>query len=822
MLYQINSKNKKLVIAGLAVFFIAVLFAWTLLPVNASSVDSAVTSSDNQAANNSFWSFSGLYQKIVDFVFPNNSNKKYTELDVKKKNIEIESVNLDIQKKKAEVELAITKTEKEKAEAELATLEIKKKNVEIEQAIVKTEAETSNIKKQIIEVSPAKVFVQETKIIREMPINSDKQETKIIRETIIANNNVSGNFTIRGNSKVDGDLNVGGLVKLGSADLMGDLYNSQGDLIVNDNLVVKSVFTTKALQVLNSADFGGGVNAKDIDSENISVGKKLTVSGNSTIQGSEQISGSLRVGGTFSAGHAIFSSIGVDGSFGAKSISSSGNLVVGGKTQLNGESVDIKGNVNVANGLNITGSNLTVGNNNFIVDANGNLTISGVFTASSSQAYFGAGSFVSSSTSPMLFVNQTGSGPVVDFKKASTSVFYINDIGAITLGVWNGTTIGAEYGGTGLTSYTKGDLLIGSGTTTLEKLAIGLNGKVLTASSTAIGGISWEAVATTTGITNHSLLSNLDYATSGHTGFEPTVTKGNLTEATSSILTIIGGISSVIGAGVSIQVNQSSGFQSGYLLSTDWNTFNSKESALTFSGPLSRNANIVSIATSTALVNGFLTSTDWAIFNSKESVLSFSGPLSRNANAISIATSTASTGGFLTSTDWITFDNKIGPVLTEGSILVGDSFGLAAPVLLSGDATISNVGVLTITKGNLTEATSSILTITGGTSAIIGAGASIQVKQASSSQNGFLSSADWSTFNSKESALTFTGPLAKNANIISIATSTASINGFLTSADWTTFNSKIGSSSLSAVNNLTYSSATGVIGVDSSYNIPLT
>ena len=51
--------------------------------------------------------------------------------------------------------------------------------------------------------------------------------------------------------------------------------------------------------------------------------------------------------------------------------------------------------------------------------------------------------------------------------------------------------------------------------------------------------------------------------------------------------------------------------------------------------------------------------------------------------------------------------------------------------------------------GNLTETVSSVLTITGGTGAVVGSGTSIQVDQASSVQDGFLSSTDWTTFNNK-------------------------------------------------------------------------
>jgi len=62
---------------------------------------------------------------------------------------------------------------------------------------------------------------------------------------------------------------------------------------------------------------------------------------------------------------------------------------------------------------------------------------------------------------------------------------------------------------------------------------------------------------------------------------EPTVTKGNLTESTSAILTITNGTGCVIGSGTSILVKQASGSQSGYLSSTDWNTFNNKQASIT-------------------------------------------------------------------------------------------------------------------------------------------------------------------------------------------------------------------------------------------------
>lgn len=62
---------------------------------------------------------------------------------------------------------------------------------------------------------------------------------------------------------------------------------------------------------------------------------------------------------------------------------------------------------------------------------------------------------------------------------------------------------------------------------------------------------------------------------------------------------------------------------------------------------------------------------------------------------------------------------------------------------------------------------------------------------ATGSISGRLSSSDWTLFNSKESALTFSSPLSRSVNTISIPAATTSINGYLTSADWNTFNNKI-------------------------------
>lgn len=55
----------------------------------------------------------------------------------------------------------------------------------------------------------------------------------------------------------------------------------------------------------------------------------------------------------------------------------------------------------------------------------------------------------------------------------------ITTLGTIATGTWNATAIGATKGGTGLTSYSTGDIIRASGANTLAALSLGASGKIL-------------------------------------------------------------------------------------------------------------------------------------------------------------------------------------------------------------------------------------------------------------------------------------------------------------------------------------------------------
>jgi hypothetical protein len=91
----------------------------------------------------------------------------------------------------------------------------------------------------------------------------------------------------------------------------------------------------------------------------------------------------------------------------------------------------------------------------------------------------------------------------------------------------------------------------------------------------------------------------------------------------------------------------------------------------------------------------------------------------------------------------------------------------------------------------------------------------LTINAASASVPGYLTSADWTTFNNKQAALGFTpanstitiattAPLQGGGNLtanrtLSITQATTSANGFLTSTDWNTFNNKVNISDTSTM-----------------------
>jgi hypothetical protein len=191
--------------------------------------------------------------------------------------------------------------------------------------------------------------------------------------------------------------------------------------------------------------------------------------------------------------------IGGDGAFvnlsGAQTIT--GNKTFTGTVDLSGAT--LSGNTTFSNNLTVTGD-LTVNGTTTIIDSqtlevkDKNITIGDVTTPSDATADGGGITLKGTTDKTFNWVDATDSwtssehidlASAKEFKIAGTSVLSsstlgsgvtgssLTSVGTITSGTWNGTTIGVAYGGTGQTTYTDGQLLIGdSATSSLSKATL--------------------------------------------------------------------------------------------------------------------------------------------------------------------------------------------------------------------------------------------------------------------------------------------------------------------------------------------------------------
>ena len=143
-------------------------------------------------------------------------------------------------------------------------------------------------------------------------------------------------------------------------------------------------------------------------------------------------------------------------------------------------------------------------------------------------------------------------------------------------------------------------------------------------------------------------------------------------------------------------------------------------------------------------------------------------------------------------------------VLTTGSQTISGqkTFSTGITGTLTGSASLN---VLTSALGNLTDAGTDGIIVTGGTGATVGS-VSLAQHVADSTHNGYLSSTDWSTFNNKQAALTIgdltdagtdgivvtggTGAVIGSGTSLAQHVADTTHNGYLSSTDWNTFNSK--------------------------------
>jgi hypothetical protein len=251
---------------------------------------------------------------------------------------------------------------------------------------------------------------------------------------------------------------------------------------------------------------------------------------------------------------------------------------------------------------------------------------------------------------------------------------------------------------------------------------------------------------------------------------------------------------------------------------TDTLTFTSSNSSITIVGNSGTDTVDLTIASGSGIhsINSDVstaqtlvattTGTDFTISNPGAGVHNFNLPIASASNT-----------GKLSSTDWSTFNSKGSGSVTSVSVVSAN--GLAGSVAnptttpaitlstsITGILQGNGTAISAATTGNLTDAGTDGITITGGTGAVLGSGTSLSQHVADATHNGYLSSTDWNTFNNKQSTLTLgnltdvgtdgititggTGAIVGSGTTISQHVADTTHSGYLSSTDWNTFNGK--------------------------------
>jgi hypothetical protein len=197
-------------------------------------------------------------------------------------------------------------------------------------------------------------------------------------------------------------------------------------------------------------------------------------------------------------------------------------LVTGGVARI---TMDASGNVSVPGNLTVSGTTTTIDSTNLVVEDK-NIEIGAVGTPTDVTADGGGITLKGSTDKTITWIDSTDAwtfsehvniASTKEYRIAGTKVLdatslgsavvssSLTSVGTIGTGTWQGTAIGVAYGGTGQTSYTDGQLLIGNSTgNTLAKATLTAGSGVsitngngsITISATGSGGTITAVTAT--------------------------------------------------------------------------------------------------------------------------------------------------------------------------------------------------------------------------------------------------------------------------------------------------------------------------------------
>ena len=380
--------------------------------------------------------------------------------------------------------------------------------------------------------------------------------------------------------------------------------------------------------------------------------------------------------------------------------------------------IPTNGQLLIGNGTGYTLNQLTQGSGIGVTNGVGLITVANTGVLSNIAS---SGIAVSSATGNVTISN-TG---VLSFSAGSTG---LTPATATTGDVALAGTLGAGYGGTGLNTYAIGDLLYASGATALSRLA-----DVATGNSLISGGIttapSWGKIGLTTHVSGILPIAN------GGTNNNATPTAGAIAYGTGTTIAFTA-------AGTTGQV-----LTSATAGTPTWTT------------PTTGTVTAVSVVSA----NGLAGSSSGGATPALTLSTTVTGVVKGNGTALSAATA---------ATDYVApsaYASVNGLTMATARLLgrTTASTGAAEEISVTGGLTLSG-GTLTGTSGTVTSVTGTAPVVSSG-----GTTPAISMPKATTSVDGYLSSTDWTTFNSKGSGtVTTVSVVSANGLAGTVATAT--------------------------------------------------